>query len=302
MLALSLFLALQPTLIQPPAWPTLKAAYHQKGANPFTLIQPEGKGDIALITDRKKITVGLLYEPKSPGKHPLILLLHGLGGNKMDMCSHLAEPLVQKGCFVLALDAPEHGARKTKEGDDTLVSMYLAASQFKPGNLMDQIHQADPHDTYSTFLAKIVHDGVVDYRWALDLVTRDPRIDSKHVGLVGYSMGSIMGSILAGVDHRIHFAALGVPGDPLPPLIPFLGPELQGRAGMICSSYYIGHAQADFSFYGGSKDSVIPADATKRLYSAAPNPKEIHWYPSGHMLPEQAFLDALGWVDAEMVK
>ena len=37
-------------------------------------------------------------------------------------------------------------------------------------------------------------------------------------------------------------------------------------------------------------------DMVRRLYAAAPEPKEIEWYDCGHLLTEEAYDKAAAWV------
>jgi dienelactone hydrolase len=68
-------------------------------------------------------------------------------------------------------------------------------------------------------LASQFHDYVVEVRQALDWLALQPSIDSKRIGLVGMSLGAIVGSLTAGVDPRIRSEVLLLGGGDLPGII-----------------------------------------------------------------------------------
>jgi len=61
-----------------------------------------------------------------------------------------------------------------------------------------------------------VKQSVEDNRQALDWIQGRSELDSNRVALFGISMGSIKGVLLAGLDHRIKAAVLGLVGGDLP--------------------------------------------------------------------------------------
>lgn len=226
-----------------------------------------------------------------------MLLMHGLGGNKDEITQRFVKPLLADDVAMLALDAPLHGERKTQKGNQTLIKMFFASQESRvKGDLMAQVHSMDPDNAYAKYFAGIVHGGVLDYRLALDYLATRSDVDMKHVGLFGESMGSIMGSILLGVDHRVDFAALAVGGDPALPLLGELPADLRDTVAETCPSLFIGHASGHPVFMlNGLQDDVIPKSATDRLFEAADQPKTIKWYAAKHFLPDQAFKDAEAW-------
>src|SRR6266446_5442908 len=68
-------------------------------------------------------------------------------------------------------------------------------------------------------LAAQFHDYVVEVRQALDWLTRQPSIDNDRIGLIGMSLGAIVGSLTAGVDSRIRSEVLLLGGGDLPGII-----------------------------------------------------------------------------------
>jgi dienelactone hydrolase len=68
-------------------------------------------------------------------------------------------------------------------------------------------------------MAAQFHDYVVEVRQSLDWLTNQPSIDSDRIGLVGMSLGAIVGSLTAGVDPRIRSEVLLLGGGDLPGII-----------------------------------------------------------------------------------
>jgi fermentation-respiration switch protein FrsA (DUF1100 family) len=52
---------------------------------------------------------------------------------------------------------------------------------------------------------------------------------------------------------------------------------------------WVKRASAPILFLSGRRDHVVPARDAARYQRAAPQPKEIRWYDSDHMLPAQAW-------------
>ena len=121
------------------------------------------------------------------------------------------------------------------------------------------------------------------------------------MGLLGYSMGSMMGSILGAVDDRIGAFALCVGGDPILPIVGQIPVALRGLAYDVSPSLYVGHiAPRPILMLNGRQDTTMPEAASHLLYAAAQEPKEQMWYESGHLLPPEAGMKAITWILAKV--
>src|SRR5205823_2415786 len=139
------------------------------------------------FTNAKGQTVtGLFMRPRAEGKYPVVLILHGRGSDKDDMMAKFGADLAAKGLGSLALDADLHGERIPASKDDA----------------------RDPKR-----VAHMMRGGIVDYRQILDYLKTRKDVDSGRIGVLGYSMGAMMGAILSGVDDRIKATVLCVGGD-----------------------------------------------------------------------------------------
>lgn len=241
----------------------------------------------------------IFAEPKQGSHFPVVILLHGLGGNKEGIAFRFAPKLLADGFAIAAIDAPSHGQRET-DADKAFFQSIFQAAMSSQGDLSLSIARIDPDHKIALFISHAMSGGVVDNRILLDALSKRPELDMSHVDLVGESMGSIMGTILAGVDHRLKDLALLVGGDPVLPEVSFVPEQLQGQAYDTSCSLYAPHCSGPEFMLSGSKDTIIPRAATERLYHAFKiGSCKLSWYDSNHFLPAKADDDAVGWLDAK---
>jgi dienelactone hydrolase len=123
------------------------------------------------------------------GRHPVVIDLHGTGGNKERDIPFLKD-LANAGFIAVAIDAPWHGAR-TKAGTGSVE--YVQA-------LLNTYHTGKGHPFF--------YDTVWDTMRLIDyLETRDD-VDAKRIGLFGISKGGIETYLTMAVEPRV---AVGAP-------------------------------------------------------------------------------------------
>ncbi len=124
---------------------------------------------------------------------PVMICLHGTGGNKDGMRSYL-EAFAKEGFVAVAIDARYHGDRADgKKGaaryTDAIADAWTAA------------RAGQPHE----------HPWFYDTCWDLwrlvDYLETRPDVDAKRIGMLGTSMGGIQTWLAASVDDRIAVAA-----------------------------------------------------------------------------------------------
>lgn len=240
---------------------------------------------------------GTLVVPRSAGKHPLVVLLHGLGGNKEHALRMYGDALLASNCAVLALDAPNHGQSQGLAARTIMEKLNLQLERLSVRrDLVAEAYQLDS-DSFETFFTGVIHDGVLNCRLALDHVLRRTDIDATRVQAIGNSMGAMMGVILASVDPRIKSVCLISGGDPIYDRIEssqHAKKELNLRAAP--SLYAPKLAGRPVVMFNGLSDQTIPPQSAERLFAAAQDPKQIRWYASGHALPKFAISEAIAWV------
>ena len=112
---------------------------------------------------------------------PCLVALHGLGGSKEFMAG-FAQYALPLGYAVLAIDEYGQGERP---------GLRLLRSGVDVPVLTSGIRQT-----------------VIDVRRGLDYLDTRPDIAPRRIGLIGLSLGAIIGTVSAGVDPRIQAAVL----------------------------------------------------------------------------------------------
>ncbi len=59
---------------------------------------------------------------------------------------------------------------------------------------------------------------------------------------------------------------------------------------------FVGNANVPLLMQNGTSDESIPRADAEKLHAAAPQPKTIRWYPTGHSLGQQAAFDRHDWL------
>jgi uncharacterized protein len=136
---------------------------------------------IAYHSQGLRVTATLLL-PSTPGRHPLVIALHGLASprtyrNGADAMP-LAIPLARHGVLVCIPD-------------------YRGLGGGDPDPRTEALPLADAIDALNL----------------LDLMRRDPRVDPAHVGIIGHSLGGNVGEIMLAVHPDIRAAVLYAPSE-----------------------------------------------------------------------------------------
>lgn len=216
---------------------------------------------------------GLLALPsEGEAPFPVVLLLHGVTGNKeqwlTDGFTHggeLSSGLLKQGFAVLALDAQYHG-------DRAVYNDYLDVGEmvFKKG--------------WGIRYANMLTQSVVDYRRAIDYLSTRDDIDSSRVGQLGYSMGGHMAFVLGAVEERIKVTVACV---------------VPHTAGMpMSASAFAQDMGADpLLMLMARKDRFYTQDQANALFEAVPGiAKTLQFFDSGHSLPVEYTKQATQWL------
>ncbi len=131
----------------------------------------------------------LLVRPAEAGvKRPVVIVLHGTGGNKDGMNAWLKD-LARRGIIGVAIDARYHGDRAGGAiGSAAYVEAITRAWKSKPGEPME-------HPFY--------YDTCWDLWRTVDFLESRRDVDSKRIGMFGSSMGGIETWLAAAVDDRV---------------------------------------------------------------------------------------------------
>ncbi len=242
-----------------------------------------------LSTNNQRVPALLFLPPNASAAHPAacLILLHGLGGSKEQMAG-LAFFAASAGYASLVIDLYGHGER-------------LRPVTAKVGSQAQE-------------LAVGVRQTAVDVRRGLDYLATRREIDPGRVGLVGISLGAIIGTVSAGVDGRVKAVALISGGGDWGLILrtlsarnaPVGGRNMNGLKGLDWAKVsadlaaedpltFVPHiAPRPLLLLHGRKDDIIVPQAASELYAAAKEPREIRWYAAyGHVPPPEVVYPAL---------
>jgi dienelactone hydrolase len=140
------------------------------------------------VADAEQRVPGILVkQTKSAGRRPVVVALHGTGGNKESQLALLKE-LAGLGFIGVAIDGRYHGARaKAGNGsadyDDAILRAYRTGREHP-----------------------FLYDTVWDVLRLIDYLETRADVDSKRIGLIGFSKGGIETYLAAAVDPRVAVA------------------------------------------------------------------------------------------------
>lgn len=195
----------------PPA--EVKAAFLKLLDRPKVPLDPKSKDtkmDNGLVTEQlsiasekkaegseERVPILLVRPEKSDKKLPVVISLHGTGGNKEGQRGLLVE-LAKKGIIGVAIDARYHGERSGgAKGSAAYVEAITKAWETKSG---------EKHE-YPFY-----YDTCWDLWRTVDYLQTRPEIDPARIGMIGFSMGGIETWLAASVDDRVKVSvpAIGV--------------------------------------------------------------------------------------------
>ena len=245
------------------------------------------------IRDKDEI-YAVIASPKTPGKHPGILVLHGSGGNAEE---EKAMAWAQRGYVAVAPDMPGLYSPLTR-GDLPMSKGYA-----------DGRYTMAPGTTNS-----VIFDGMLAAMKALDLLCSLPETDTANIGVCGISWGGTMTTMvcgLAGDRVKAAFALYGcgffdkgnwLAGRPntnaKPGSIPqnMTGEERERwlrdldagrRAPNIRASFFLAAAANDFFGWPDAAQATLDAIPGEKNHFFAPNNNHKALVPGGSFTDEK---------------
>jgi dienelactone hydrolase len=220
----------------------------------------------------------LLVSPAVKGEaRPAVVFLHGAGGDRTEQAVS-AVKLAKRGITALTLTVPS----RTKT---------------QPAGLTTEEALRWERD-------KIV-DDVIAVRRALDVLGDDDAVDDERLGLVGWSMGARLATIVADVDDRVRATVLesagAVPVSEYVDAAPFeLRDDVQEVLPAIDPLSHVASVRAPLLVQAGRQDEVVPERALQHVAEAAPEGTEVRWYSAGHALDARAERERLDWIARQL--
>jgi dienelactone hydrolase len=216
------------------------------------------------------------WQPKDGAtRRPAAVLLHWLGGN-FSTLEIIGQRLAEQGIATLMLYMPGYGPRAPKD----LPREKLA------------------HRDMDAMIATM-RQAVLDVRRAGDWLARRPDVEPSRIGLVGISLGAVIGSLTAGVDDRFGRSVFLIGGGDLPAIVmngskeTAAAKERLEKEGLTVEklralwkdvepiTFASRVRPQEILLINAETDEVIPRECTERLQAAMGSP-EIRWFKGGH--------------------
>ncbi|WP_342321093.1 alpha/beta fold hydrolase [Kosakonia sp. BYX6] len=273
------------------------------------------------ITDDNRISA-LLLMPKSPGPHPAVVLLHD-HGSKFDIGKEklirpwgdagklasaqawadkffsgkfIGDELAQRGYAVIAIDSPGWGDRGSMVYEQ---QQALASNYFNLGR---------------SLAGEVAYE---DMR-TVDFIAAHAGVDSKRIGVLGFSMGGFRAWQLAALSDKVAATAVIAWFGTYNGLMQPGNNVLRGQ-----SAFYMLHpgmpahmdipdiasiaAPKPMLIFSGGRDKLFPADAVKEAFdkvhrvwaSQQADDKLVtkSWPELGHVFYQQQQDDVFPWLD-----
>ncbi len=216
------------------------------------------------------------YQPRGEGKHPGLVILHHLGGS-MEAEEIIGGLLAADGIACVLVWMPYYEERAPKDGrkKEDIFSTDLEASR------------------------AVTRQAILDVRRAGDWLAARSEVDGKRVGIMGISLGAIIGSMAQGIDLHFRRSVFVLGGGDLAAIV-FNGSnetedakkamEAKGLTveqvreawkPMDPLTYASRVRTKDIFMINGRRDEIIPPACTERLHEAFGGPT-IKWYPATH--------------------
>ncbi len=213
------------------------------------------------------------FRPKGKGPFPAVIVLDILDGAAL-VSRTQAVWLSQHGVAALCVYMAHYGPRKSLKNKARLLSTDI------------------PHTI------EAIRQTVLDCRCATAWLAARPEVDANRLGLIGTSLGSLVGTNVAAGEPRLRNVCLLLPGGglvdafydhplaaPYRPVVNVLGgKETMKRiiAPVDPITYGPLLKQRNLLMIAASRDDIIPPSAATALWAASGKP-QIIWYDTTHV-------------------
>jgi dienelactone hydrolase len=216
-----------------------------------------------------------LFRPEKGGPFPCVLVLHIAGGD-FRLSRFLASSLAYRGVAALFVHLPYYGERRPKGVRVRMLSMDLDLT----------VHS--------------MRQAVLDLRRACDWIAGQPDLDGRRIGLLGTSLGSLVGGLAIAIEPRIDHGCLILGGARLDELIwhstepaarelreawEKTGKTKQHLAELVRpidpATYADRLQKRNLLLIEGAYDDVMPRVCCESLWEASGQARCV-WHPCGH--------------------
>lgn len=222
-----------------------------------------------LTHDTERVPATFLV-PGTARPAPIALLLHGFSSSKERMIETVGRALLDCGVGSLAVDLPLHGDREGSGGEIPYRNPLALVGAWRT--------------------------AVREARAAVEWLTVQPEVDSRRIGVVGYSLGGFLALIMAAEESQVRAVALAAAGD-LPLTTPYSGLVRRAVDPMKAARKLSGRP---LLMVNGRGDRSTQPDQAERLFAHAVEPKQILWYDGGHWPPRAAIEYVAEWTATQL--
>ena len=227
------------------------------------------------------------FQPREPGKHPGVVVLHILGGD-FELARTFSRHLAQNGAAALFLIMPYYGPRRPADAAVRMIS-------------------DDPRQTVAGMT-----QAVLDIRRAAAWLAAREEIDPEQLGIFGISLGGITASLAAAAEPRFAKVCPMLAGGDIAQ-ISWDHPRLSRvrekwlAEGGTKETFFKLLAEVDPVTYAdrvrgrkilmlnATRDEIIPRACTEALWRALGEP-ELVWYDAGHISASRYLFDGMARV------
>ena len=138
-------------------------------------------------------------------------------------------------------------------------------------------------------------------RRAFDLLDGDDRVDADRLGLVGWSMGARLATIVADVEPRDKATVLMSGGAvPVSEYVDAAPDDLQDDVQAVLPAIdpltHVRTVHGALFVQAARSDSIVPQRALRAVAEAAPEGSRVTWYDADHDLNAAAERDRIRWL------
>ncbi|MBA2295557.1 MAG: alpha/beta fold hydrolase [Actinobacteria bacterium] len=233
--------------------------------------------DLSYASGTDRIAAYLVFPAAGDDDLPGVVHLHGSGGDREQMLAS-AKLLAQQGAVALTLSAPSQ-------------------QRTQPAGL-------SAADSIRWQRDETIAD-VVAARRGLDVLEAYERVDDERLGLLGFSLGGRLATLVAGVDERVRATILISAGAaPVSEYVDAAPAELRDDVREVLPAIdplsYVGEITGSLFIQIGRTDSVVPQDALENVVDAAPDGTRVVRYQTDHGLDAKAERDRVDWLVDEL--
>ncbi|GEM_PF-304462 len=216
------------------------------------------------------------WRPAGRGPFPALVLLHWLGGT-FEALELIGYRFAEQGVCALMVSLPHYGKRRAKDPAkrETMISRSV-------------------EKTLANF-----RQGVLDVRRSGDWLASRAEIDPARVGVMGISLGAVVGALAAGVDTNFARTILVIGGGDLASILfheseatqevreelkklGYTPDRVRREWKGIDPVTFAGRIPTETAIlFNAENDEIIPRAATERLHAALGSPR-IEWFKGGH--------------------